>query len=64
MRADIVLSASTFAEKHGTMTNFQGHVQRIRPAVAMIEQERVMDGMAMSRWDKFAAPNDTWGKGT
>jgi predicted molibdopterin-dependent oxidoreductase YjgC len=63
-KADIVLSASTFAEKNGTMTNFNGRVQRIRPAVAMIEQERAMDGMAMSRWDKFAAQNDSWGKGT
>ena len=63
-KADIVLSASTFAEKHGTMTNFNGRVQRIQPAVAMIEQERAMDGMAMSRWDKFAAQNDSWGKGT
>jgi NADH-quinone oxidoreductase subunit G len=63
-KADIVLSASTFAEKHGTMTNFKGRVQRIRPAVAMIEQERAIDGMAMSRWDKFAAQNDSWGKGT
>ena len=30
----------------------------------MIEQERAPDGMAMSRWDKFAARNDSWGKGT
>jgi NADH-quinone oxidoreductase subunit G len=63
-RADVVLSASTFAEKYGTYTNFNGRVQRVRPAVAMIEQERATDEMAMSRWDKFAAPNDTWGKGT
>jgi NADH-quinone oxidoreductase subunit G len=62
-KADIVLSASTFAEKNGTMTNFNGRVQRLRPAVAMIEQERAVDGMAMSRWDKFAAQNDSWGKG-
>jgi NADH-quinone oxidoreductase subunit G len=62
-KADIVLSASTFAEKHGTITNFNGRVQCIRPAVAMIEQERAKDGMAMSRWDKFAAQNDSWGKG-
>ncbi len=62
-RADIVLSASTFAEKHGTITNFNGRVQRIQPAVAMIEQERAIDGMAMSRWDKFAAQNDSWGRG-
>ena len=62
-RADVVLSASTFAEKYGTYTNFNGRVQRVQPAVAMIEQERAPDGMAMSRWDKFAAQNDTWGKG-
>jgi NADH dehydrogenase/NADH:ubiquinone oxidoreductase subunit G len=30
----------------------------------MIEQERAPDRMSMSRWDKFAARNDTWGKGT
>lgn len=63
-RADVVLSASTFTEKHGTYTNFNGCVQCVRPAVAMIEQERASDGMSMSRWDKFAARNDTWGKGT
>ena len=63
-RADIILSASTFAEKNGTYTNFSGRVQRVRPAVAMIEQERAPDGMAMSRWDKFSAQNDSWGKGT
>jgi NADH-quinone oxidoreductase subunit G len=62
-RADVVLSSSTFAEKHGTYTNFNGHVQRVRPAVAMIEQERAADKMAMSRWDKFAGRNDSWGKG-
>jgi NADH-quinone oxidoreductase subunit G len=62
-KADIVLSSSTFAEKNGTITNFNGRVQRLRPAVAMIEQERALDGMAMSRWDKFAAQNDSWGKG-
>jgi NADH-quinone oxidoreductase subunit G len=63
-KADIVLASSTFAEKHGTMTNFQGRVQMLRPAVAMIDHERALDGLAMSRWDKFAAPNDSWGKGT
>jgi NADH-quinone oxidoreductase subunit G len=62
-RADVVLSSSTFAEKHGTYTNFNGRVQRVRPAVAMIEQERAADKMAMSRWDKFAGRNDSWGKG-
>jgi NADH-quinone oxidoreductase subunit G len=62
-KADIVLSSSTFAEKHGTIINFQGRVQMLRPAVAMIDHERALDGLAMSRWDKFAAQNDSWGKG-
>lgn len=62
--ADIVLPASTYAEKHGTFVNFQGRVQRIRPAIAALEQDRALDGFAMSRWDRFAAHNDRWGKGT
>lgn len=61
--ADIVLSSSTYAEKHGTFTNFQGRVQRIRPAVATLELDRALDGMAMSRLDKFGAQNDRWMKG-
>ena len=62
-RADIVLPSSTYAEKHGTFVNFRGWVQRIRPAVAALEQDRALDGFAMSRWDRFAAHNDRWGKG-
>ncbi len=61
--ADIVLSNSTYAEKQGTFVNFQGMLQRINPAVATLERERALDGLSMSRWDKFAAPNDRWGKG-
>jgi NADH-quinone oxidoreductase subunit G len=60
--ADIVLSCSTYAEKNGTMTNFAGRVQRLRPAVATLEQDRAKDGFAMSRWDKFASQNDRWGR--
>lgn len=62
--ADVILASSTYAEKHGTMTNFQGRVQRIRPAVATSEQDRSLDGFAMSRLDKFGAHNDRWAKGT
>ncbi len=61
--ADVVLSCSTYAEKHGTLTNFQGRVQRIRAAVATVEQDRALDGFAMSRLDKFGAHNDRWTKG-
>jgi NADH-quinone oxidoreductase subunit G len=61
--ADVVLASSTYAEKNGTVTNFRHRVQRVRPAVTTLEQDRALDGFEMSRWDKFAAHNDTWGKG-
>jgi NADH-quinone oxidoreductase subunit G len=60
--ADIVFSSSTYAEKHGTFTNFEGRVQRITPAVATLENDRARDGFSMSRWDKFASQNDRWGR--
>ena len=60
--ANIVLPCSTYAEKQGTLTNFQGRVQRIRPAVSTVEQDRALDGFSMSRWDKFASQNDRWGR--
>ena len=62
--ADIVLSSSTYAEKNGTLINFQGRLQRIRPAVTTLDKDRALDGFSMSRWDKFASHNDKWGKGT
>ena len=61
--ADIVFSTATYAEKNGTYINFQGHIQRIRPAVSVLEQERSLDGFSMSRLDKFGAHNDRWTKG-
>jgi len=61
--ADVVLAASTYTEKNGTWVNFQHRVQRIRPAVTTLEQDRALDNFEMSRWDKFAAHNDKWGKG-
>ena len=62
--ADVVLPSSSFAEKNGTYVNFQGRVQRIRLSVATLEQERALDGLAMSRLDKFGAANDRWARGT
>ena len=61
--ADIVLPSSTYAEKNGTFTNLQGRVQRIRPSVATLEQDRALDGFAMSRLDKFGSQFDRWAKG-
>jgi NADH-quinone oxidoreductase subunit G len=45
--ADIVFAASTYAEKHGTFVNFQRHVQRIRPAIATLEQDRTSGEKAL-----------------
>jgi NADH-quinone oxidoreductase subunit G len=61
--ADVVLASSTYAEKHGTFINFQGRVQRNVPAIATLEHERILDGMSLSRLDKFGAHNDSWTKG-
>lgn len=60
--ADVVFPAATYAEKNGVFVNFQGFVQRIRPAVATIEVDRSLDGLAQSRWDKFGTEFDKWGK--
>ena len=62
--ADVVFPSSTYAEKNGTYVNFQGRVQRIRPAVATLEQDRATDGFSTSRLDKFGSPFDRWAKGT
>ncbi|HSQ75109.1 MAG TPA: molybdopterin-dependent oxidoreductase, partial [Bacteroidota bacterium] len=61
--ADVILPAAAFAERHGTFTNFQGRVQRIRPAVATLDQDRASDGLAMSRLDRFGTTFDRWGRG-
>lgn len=61
--ANIVFPASTYAEKHGTFVNFEGRVQRIRPAVSTEEMDRALDGMNMSRWDKFGTKFDRWMQG-
>lgn len=61
--ADVVFPAATYAEKNGTMINFQGVIQRLRPAVATIELDRSLDGLAQSRWDKFGTQFDKWSRG-
>jgi NADH-quinone oxidoreductase subunit G len=61
--ADIVFPASTYAEKNGTMVNFQGMIQRLKPAVSTVELDRAVDGMSLSRLDKFGTQYDRWAKG-
>jgi NADH-quinone oxidoreductase subunit G len=60
--ANIVFPSSTYAEKNGTWVNFEGRVQRIHPAVSTFDLDRSLDGMSMSRLDKFGTEYDSWGK--
>ncbi|HPI36896.1 MAG TPA: molybdopterin-dependent oxidoreductase [Ignavibacteriaceae bacterium] len=59
--ADILFPASAYAEKNGTWINFEGRIQRIRPAVATLDSDRTLDGMELSRLDKFGTSYDRWG---
>jgi NADH-quinone oxidoreductase subunit G len=58
--ADYVFPAATYSEKNGTIINFQGRLQRLRPAVTTVEMDRAIDGMSMSRLDKFGTKFDKW----
>lgn len=61
--ADVVFPAAATAEKNGTFINFEGTIQRIRPAVSTIDVDRALDGMEMSRLDKFGTSFDRWANG-
>ncbi len=61
--ADVIFPAATYAEKNGTVVNFQGRVQRLKPAVSTVETDRAIDGMSMSRLDKFGTQYDKWAQG-
>jgi NADH-quinone oxidoreductase subunit G len=61
--ADIIFPTATFAEKNGTFVNVSGMIQRIRPAVSVKELDRALDGMSMSRLDKFGTKYDSWASG-
>jgi NADH-quinone oxidoreductase subunit G len=61
--ADIIFPAATYTEKNGTMINVQGRIQRLVPAVSTIEADRALEGMSMSRLDKFGTKYDRWASG-
>jgi NADH-quinone oxidoreductase subunit G len=61
--ADIVFPAASYAEKNGTFVNFTGRVQRIRPVIATLDVDRALEGMSMSRLDKFGTKFDRWAQG-
>lgn len=61
--ADIIFPAAAYAEKNGTFVNFEGRIQRIRPAVSSLDMDRSLEGMSMSRLDKFGTKFDRWAGG-
>ncbi len=63
-KATVVFPSSTYAEINGTIVNFQSVVQRLRPAVAALEIERLPGEFSLSRLDKFGAHNDRWTRGS
>jgi len=62
--ANMILPTSTYAEVNGTFVNFQNRIQRLKSAVATLEEERLIGEFSMSRLDKFGAQNDRWTHGT
>ena len=62
-QANVLFSDACYAEINGTFVNFQNRVQRIRPSVTTLEQERLIGEYSVSRWDKLGAPNDRWTHG-
>ena len=62
--ANVIFPVSTYAEINGTFVNFQNRIQRLNPAVATLEQERLIGEFQLSRWDKMGAHNDRWTHGT
>jgi NADH-quinone oxidoreductase subunit G len=60
--AHFIFGASAYAEKNGTMINFEGRIQRLRPAVALKTPEMSLDGFVPSRPEKFGTEYDKWAK--
>ncbi len=59
--ASVVLPAATFAEQTGSFTNFDGVVQKFRPAVMLKGLSRQLNpDLVMSRLDRHATVWDSW----
>lgn len=63
MISDVIFALSTYAEINGTFINFAGRIQRIRPSITTLEEERLIGEFSMSRLDKFGSHNDRWTHG-
>jgi NADH-quinone oxidoreductase subunit G len=62
-KCTVLFPCTSYAEMNGTFVNFRGMVQRIKPAKAVLEEERLPGEFSISRLDKFGAPNDRWARG-
>lgn len=62
-RADIILPAATWAEKEGVLVNFDGWVQKLKPAVETKYRVRGFEEMSRSRLDRFGTKFDRWAQG-
>jgi len=62
-KSDVIFPLSVYAEINGTYINFENRIQRIKPALSTLEQERLIGEFSMSRLDKFGAHNDRWTRG-
>lgn len=60
--ADVLLAASSTAEKTGTLINIDGQIQITKASITTAENERWIGAFSMSRLDKFASEFDRWGK--
>lgn len=63
-QANVIFPVSSYAEINGTFVNYMNKIQRLRPAVATLEQERLIGEFQLSRWDKMGSHNDRWTHGT
>ncbi len=61
--ADVVFPASTYAEKNGTLINFQGRIQRLKVAVATKDLDTALDHTTLSKWERFGTEFDRWAQG-
>ena len=62
-KCTVLFPGVSYAEMNGTFVNFRWMVQRVRPAKAVLEFERLPGEYTVSRLDKFGAQNDRWTHG-
>lgn len=61
--ASVVFPAAAYAEKHGTIVNFQGRIQRLKVAVATKEPDASLDHDTTNKWETFGTEFDRWAQG-